>query len=45
MSNVENDPFIDGLESTMMATMFPTMPRTETVVRRTPEVTNSNRFS
>ncbi len=42
MSSVENEPLMDGLESTMIATTLPTRPNTEIVVSRMPEVMNLN---
>jgi len=38
ISKVENEPFIAGLERTMMATMLPNNPKRDTAVRRTPSV-------
>ena len=42
MSSVEKDPFIWGRDSTMMDTTLPARPKSETAIRRTPDVTNSN---
>ena len=42
MSSVEKDPFITGLESTIIAIMFPMMPKMEMDVSIMPTMTNSN---
>ena len=42
MRRVEKDPLMEGRERTMMATTLPTSPKSETAVRSTPDVTNSN---
>ena len=34
----EKDPFMVGLDSTIIATMFPTRPKTDTAVKRTPSM-------
>ncbi len=40
MSRVENDPFIAGLDKTMIATILPKRPNSETAVSRMPSVMN-----
>ncbi len=37
---VENDPFIAGLDNTIIATMLPNKPNSETAVSSTPSVMN-----
>ncbi len=42
MRRVENDPFIAGLDKTMMATILPNSPKRDTAVSKTPSVINPN---
>ena len=38
----EKDPFMVGLDRTIIATMLPTSPKTDTADRRTPSIMNPN---
>jgi len=38
MSKVEKDPFMAGLDNTIIATIFPNRPKSETAVSRIPSV-------